>query len=499
MRTLDRRDFLNESALLASTAALLAGTTEILADEPQSANKGATEKLRVAVVGVRGRGMAHVHGFAGKNNCVITTVCDADKGVISRAMEDIDEKQGKAPKFEQDIRKVVADKDIDIIAIATPNHWHALMAIWAIQNGKHVYVEKPVSHNVLEGRRIVQAARKYKKICQAGTQSRSNTGMREAIAFLHSGKLGKVKLAKGLCYKLRPSIGKVKGPQQPPKTVDYDLWCGPAPKKPLMRKHLHYDWHWVWDTGNGDLGNQGIHEMDKARWGMGKNSLPRAVMSVGGRFGYIDDGETANTQVIYFDYGDSELVFEVRGWPSASPFPGKLSPKTPKAGTKKWPNFVGNIWYCENGMVVSTSYSGAVAYSKDGEVIKVFKGGRDQAHFDNFVKAVRSGKHTDLNGDIEEGHLSSAMCHLGNISHRVGSNEEFGKKDSPFGIKPADEAFAKMTEHLKANKINIEGAKYRLGKKLPLDQSKETFVGSREADKLLTREYRPGFVVPDKV
>src|SRR5262249_47869773 len=241
------------------------------------------ERLRVAVVGIRGQGCAHVGGFAGKHNCVVTVLCDADSAVLGRAMKIAEGQQKTAPRYVQDIRKVVEDKDIDVISIPTPNHWHALAAIWAMQNGKDVYVEKPVSHNVSEGRRIVEVARKERKVCQTGTQSRSMKGLRDAIAFLRSGKLGKVKLARGLCYKLRPSIGKVKGPQKPPSTVDYDLWCGPAPKKPLMRKSLHYDWHWVWDTGNGDLGNQGIHEMDKARWGLGKNTLARSVRSLGGR------------------------------------------------------------------------------------------------------------------------------------------------------------------------------------------------------------------------
>jgi predicted dehydrogenase len=499
MRNLDRRDFLNESALLASAAALLASGDDVLAAPKTADVKGpASDKLRVAVCGVRGQGFGHVRSYAGKNNCVITTICDADKGVIGNAMKHCTKVQGKEPRYEQDVRKVVADKDIDVISIATPNHWHALIAIWALQNGKHVYVEKPVSHNVLEGRRIVEASRKYNRICQTGTQSRSAGKFREAIAFMQSGKLGKVKLSKGLCYKRRKSIGKVTGPQEPPKTLDYDLWCGPAPKKPLMRKSLHYDWHWVWDTGNGDLGNQGIHEMDKARWGLGKNALPRSVMSVGGRLGYVDDGETPNTQVIYFDYGDCELIFEVRGWPSISPYPGKLSPQTPKGDSERWPNFIGNIYYCEDGIMVSPNDYGGVAYSKDGEVIRQFKTGGEN-HFANFLKAVRSGKREDQTADIEEGHLSSALCHLGNISHRVGSDEEFGRKETPFGIKVADECFAAMTDHLKANKINLEGVKYRVGKKLNLDPTKESFLGAPEADKLLTREYRAGFVVPDKV
>jgi hypothetical protein len=300
-------------------------------------------------------------------------------------------------------------------------------------------------------------------------------------------------LAKGFCYKLRPSIGKVKGEQKVPATVDYDLWCGPAPKKPLLRARLHYDWHWVWETGNGDLGNQGIHEMDKARWGLGKTELPRAVMSIGGRFGYVDDGETANTQIIHFDYGDSELVFEVRGWPSNSPFPGKASPKR---GSKA-SNFVGNVWYGADGFLVCPNYSSGVAYSKDGEILKRFTGEGD--HFGNFVKAVRSGKKEDLNADILEGHLSSAMCHLGNISYRLGKLGPLDKTKKPFNNQAADEATAGMVEHLEENKIKLEGLAVHLGRKLVIDAKTETFVGDKQANALLTREYRSGYVVPDKV
>ncbi len=316
MRSINRRDFLHDSALLAAAAGAGLLAKSPAAETAVAAKKGqVNDQLRVAVIGVHGRGMSHVGAFAGNNNLntVITTVCDADSAVIGRAMKSIEKKQGKAPKFEQDIRKVVEDKDIDIITIATPNHWHALAAIWALQNGKDVYVEKPVSHNVSEGRRIVETARKYNRICQTGTQSRSSTGLKEAMAFLHEGKLGKIKVARGLCYKPRGPIGKVSGPQPIPQSCNYDLWCGPAPKVPLMRKKLHYDWHWVWDTGNGDLGNQGIHEMDKARWGLNKHELAKSVVSVGGRFGYVDDGQTANTQICVFDYGDCELIFEVRG------------------------------------------------------------------------------------------------------------------------------------------------------------------------------------------
>ncbi|MBL8793425.1 MAG: Gfo/Idh/MocA family oxidoreductase, partial [Planctomycetia bacterium] len=287
MRFLNRREFLHESALWSAAVAAVSGL-RVPAVEAAAAQTGdANSQLRVAVIGVKGRGRDHLTGFAGKHNCLVTTVCDVDTTYADPAVKIVEKAQGKAPKFEQDLRRVMEDKNIDIISIATPNHWHALAAIWAMQAGKDVYVEKPVSHNVSEGRRIVEAARKYNKICQTGTQSRTNAGMRQSIDYVRSGKLGKVTLARGLCYKPRGTIGKVTGEQQIPGTIDYDLWCGPAPKKPLMRKNLHYDWHWTWDYGNGDLGNQGIHEMDKARWGLGKNELPKSALSLGGRFGYV--------------------------------------------------------------------------------------------------------------------------------------------------------------------------------------------------------------------
>src|SRR5947208_931857 len=357
MKFMNRREFIHDSAAL---SALLAGLNQIPVqgkEKTKTVKKGdVNEQLRIAVVGVNGRGKDHVKELAGRPDCFVATICDADEAVIGGAMSIAEKKQHKTPKFEQDIRKVMEDKTIDIVTIATPNHWHALAAIWAIQAGKDVYVEKPVSHNVSEGRRIVEAARKYNRICQTGTQSRSSTGLKEAMAFLHEGKLGKVKVARGLCYKLRPSIGKVDKPTDPPKGCNYDLWCGPAPMKPLMRRRLHYDWHWVWDTGNGDLGNQGIHEMDKARWGLGKMELPRSVLSFGGRFGYVDDGETANTQLCVFDYGDAELIFEVRGLPSDSPYPND------KKG-KRGDNFVGNIFYGSEGYLICPNYHSGAAYT----------------------------------------------------------------------------------------------------------------------------------------
>jgi predicted dehydrogenase len=491
MRSVSRREFLEDSAI----AAMLAGAGFLgnklqAADEPKVVKVGdANDRIRIACIGVHGQGRGHVGNYSSnhaKFNCEVAVICDVDEAVVGTPMKTAEQNQGKAPKYVKDLRKVMEDKSIDAVSIATPNHWHALAAIWAMQAGKDVYVEKPVSHNVSEGRRMVEAARAYKRICQTGTQSRSNTGMREAIAYVHSGKLGKLKVSRGLCYKSRPSIGKVSGPQEPPKTMDYDLWCGPAPNKPPMRNHprngtVHYDWHWIWDYGNGDLGNQGIHEMDKARWGLQKKTMPLSVVSIGGRLGYVDDGETPNTQICVFDYGDAQLIFEVRGL-KTDPFR--------KAG-------VGNIFHCENGIVVCPNYHSGIVFDNDGKELARFNGQAN--HFENFLKAVRSRKETDLNADILEGHLSSALCHLGNISYRLGEPQE-SIKDSVFynNIEGA-EALSRMEKHLKDNKVELDKTQLRVGRKLKINNETESFVNDKEADKLLTREYRKGFEVPSKI
>jgi predicted dehydrogenase len=478
---LTRRDFLRNSAAL---GAVLAQSSQLFAEPVSKAEKKGdnSDPLRVAVIGVNGRGKDHVQSFSGRHNCLVTTICDADSAVIGPAMKTVEKVQGAPPAYVQDLRKVLDDKNIDIVTIATPNHWHSLAAIWALQAGKDVYVEKPVSHNVHEGRILVETARNTGRICQTGTQIRSMPGIRQAIDFLHAGKLGKIKVARALCYKPRPSIGKVDGPQTVPTTIDYDLWCGPAPLKPLMRKNLHYDWHWTWDYGNGDLGNQGIHQMDVARWGLGKNELAQSVLSVGGRFGYVDDGETANTQICVYDYGDCELIFEVRGLPTK----------------KLLDTSVGNIFYGSDGYLVMNGYETGTAFNTKGEVIEKFGGPGD--HAANFVQAVRSRKPGDLNAPILEGHLSSALCHLGNISYRLGTEATFDSQSKTFGDdKEAGETFARMEEHLRDNSVPIDQTKYRLGRKLRIDPKTESFVNDKEADALLTRTYRKGFEVPEKV
>ena len=484
MDVFSRREFVNRSAILAAAAA---SATAAAQDKPVAAAAARpgrpNDKLRVAVVGVNGRDMAHVGGFAGKNNCEVTVVCDCDEGVIGKAMAQIEKTQGAAPKFEKDIRRLLENKDVDVISVATPNHWHALAAVWAMQAGKDVYVEKPASHNVREGAVMVAAARKYNRICQVGSQSRSNPGMRQAIEYVQSGKIGKVDLSIGLCHRDRKSIGKVTKPTDPPKTMDYDLWCGPAPKLPVMRSRVHYDWHWVYVTGNGDLGNQGVHEMDKARWGISKNTLPASVVSAGGRFGYVDDGDTANTQVSLFDYGDAQLVFEVHGLKTTD-YRG--------AG-------VGNIFVGSEGYVVCPNYMTGIAYDKDGKEVKKFAGGGDQHHFDNFVKAVRSRKAEDLYCDIAEGHLSAALCHLANISYLLGTETTFDR-DVP-GLTDstaAGEFMVRMKEHLTANGLDPAKCVGRAGPTLHIDPKTQTFTGNNaKANALLTREYRKGFELPN--
>ena len=476
-----RREFLEQSMFAAAAAAAMNGpVTAWAAEEKQSTSPN--EKLGVAVVGVKGRGGSHIGAFAGRKDSEILYICDVDSAIGNSRAEEVGKRQGgNRPKWEADLRKVLEDKRVDVVSIATPNHWHALAAIWAIQAGKDVYVEKPVSHNVMEGRRIVDAARKYKKICQTGTQSRSNPGLIDAIEYIKAGKIGEVKVARGLCYKRRPSIGP-RGEYAAPETVNYDLWLGPAPMAPVTRKQFHYDWHWQWAYGNGDLGNQGIHQIDIARWGLGVNELCQGVLSYGGRLGYEDAGETANTQIVIHDYGAKSLVFEVRG----------LETKAYKGAG------VGVIFEGTDGYVVMPSYDSAVAFDKDGKEVKKFKGEAD--HFANFVTAVRSRKSSDLNADILEGHLSSALCHLGNISYRLGETVPAAAAlERISALKTTDntkDTLDRTLEHLKDNKVDVASVKLTVGAALKVDPKTEGIPGNAAAAAMLTREYRAPFVVP---
>jgi len=481
-----RREFLEDSMFAAALAAAAGPATSVFAAD-EKAPTSAGDKLSVCCIGVNGRGNSHIGAFAGRDDTEITWICDVDERVGNNRADQIAKRQSRRPQFAKDLRKVFEDKSVDIVTIATPNHWHALAAIWAIQAGKDVYVEKPVSHNVSEGARIVDAARKHNRICQTGTQSRSNPGMREAIQYLHDGKLGPVKLARGLCYKRRGSIGP-KGMYEVPEYIDYNLWCGPAPMDPLTRPRLHYDWHWVWATGCGDLGNQGIHQMDISRWGLGQDQLAGKVISYGGRLGYEPNeaGETANTQVVICDYGDQTLVFETRG----------LNTKDYR-GAK-----IGVIFEGDDGFMVVPTYSSATVFDKAGNKVTSFNGGGDQHHYQNFLQAVRSRKHTDLNADIHEGHLSSALCHLGNVSLRTGQEASPDDIVERLGsVKTNDddnETFERTKAHLADNKVDVTKTRLTLGRQLTIDPKTETIPGDSAASALLTRDYRKPFVVPSK-
>lgn len=468
------------SALLAAAAATESlGPTEVVAQ--QANGNSPNERLNVAVIGVKSRGRNHISGFAGRHNCVVTHVCDPDSAVVGGA---ISSAQGSnpnrlRPEYVRDLRRIMDNNDIHIVSIATPNHWHSLAAIWAMQSGKHVYVEKPVSHNVWEGRRLVEISRATGKLCQAGTQIRSSTGVQQAIQYLQSGQLGALQVARGLCYKRRGSIGLTTGPQPIPATIDYNLWCGPASAGPLRRARLHYDWHWTWEYGNGDLGNQGIHQMDVARWGLNRNQLANSVLSVGGRFGYEDDGETANTQIAVFDYGNAELIFEVRGL-NTDDYRGAR---------------IGNVFHCANGYMVCPNYNSAVAYDRDGRQIRRWNGGGD--HYGNLVNAIRANRRQDLNGEIEEGHLSSALCHLANISYRLGTPTSFNGQASQFANdENMAETFNRMRQHLQANQVPLGSTQFHLGPRLTMNPETERFTNNNDANAMLTREYRAPFVVP---
>jgi predicted dehydrogenase len=490
MNFLDRRDFLKQSAGLAGliAAGYFAKDTLAAAQEAQPAQpRGANERLNIAVIGVRGRGRDHIGGLAGRNNCRVTHLCDVDTAVTPAAVKLVQGRQdgAPAPTVVQDLRRIMDNKDIHAVSIATPNHWHSLAAIWAMQAGKHVYVEKPVSHNIWEGRRLVEASRHFNKICQAGTQIRSNPGIREAIAFIQENKLGRCTVARGLCYKRRDTIGHVNGPQEPPRTMDYNLWCGPAANRPPQRNHrtngtVHYEWHWIWEYGNGDLGNQGIHQMDVARWGLGKAELPRSCISLGGRFGYVDDGETPNTQMAVMDYGEAQLIFEVRG----------LNPMGNYRNAQ-----VGNVFHCPDGYVVFTTYNTAIVFNNENREQRRFGGNGD--HYGNFVSCVRSGRRQDLKGEILEGHLSSALCHLANISYRLGRATPFDRRNGVLGEnREANETLTRMVDHLRAREVAIDKVMLTVGQRLNVDVQAETFGNDAAANRLLTREYRKGFEVP---
>jgi predicted dehydrogenase len=479
---ISRRDF--TTRLGAAAAGVVVGS-EILGSRVGAAPDvsgrilGANDRVVTASIGIRGQGNALKAGFARLKNVEIKTLCDVDANLADSRINDARLKDVPTfkPNFVQDLRKVLDDKDIDAVVVAVPNHWHALASIWAMQAGKHVYVEKPASHTVWEGRRMVDAATRYNRIVQVGTMNRSRPAVIDAIKFMKDGGIGKLYMARGLCFKRRAGIGKYPdGPMAPgsqyklneearpePVTYDqqylskvnYDMWLGPAPNRPFNPNRFHYNWHWHWDFGNGDTGNQGPHQFDIARWGLGKQEHPVKVSSSGGYFGPPASQETPDTQTALFEYADGTILeFGTRGG------------FTNDEGTQK----IGNLFYGSKGWVYIDgdgrewqSYMGNRNEKGPGskDAPKPSETGSDPnvltsieyAHYQNFVDAIRANDPKILTCDILEGHLSATLPHLANIAYRVGHT-------------------------------------------LVFDGKTETFKDDKKADALLTREYRKGYEIP---
>jgi len=488
-----RRTFLKSSSAMIATGA--ATFSALSASKPSTTAAsysrivGSNAALRGATIGVNSRGKDHIGGL----NSHLVALCDCDSKVLGAVAGDFEKKYERKVDQVQDYRKLLERDDIDFVSIATPNHTHSLIAITAILAGKDVYCEKPVSHNVWEGRQIVNAARKENRVVQCGTQSRSSVGLKAALDFANSGEMGKKLYAVGTCYKPRKSIGKLKSPLVIPEHIDYDLWCGPAEKRQLMRPQLHYDWHWDFNTGNGDMGNQGIHQMDIARWFLGHTTISPRVLSIGGRIGYDDGGDTPNTQTVIHDYEGAPIIFETRGLPAKKEFQDK-----------RWggsmDNYMGSqigvIVFYENGRMVIPSYSKATAFDNDGVLIKNFEQGGN--HYANFIDAVTKQDRSLLNAEILEGHLSSALCHTGGLSHQLGKTVSFKEiQDAVAGNERFADSVDRMLQHVQANEVNLAETPLTLGAELKFELETETAINNAAADKGLTRDYRKGFEVPN--
>jgi predicted dehydrogenase len=482
MPPITRRRFLKQAAAASSVFPLVT----IGGTKASGRVRGANEVIRVGVAGIHGQGNAHIDQYLALPNVQVTHLIDPDSSLFESRSRKVRDKGGNKPKCVQDIRRALEDKELDIVSIATPNHWHSLITIWACQAEKDVYVEKPMSYCVTEGRRCIEAAQKYGRMVLHGTQQRSSASRANEIAAVESGKYGRLLVSKGYCCKPRWSIGRQKPQKTPPGQLAFDLWLGPAPKQLYHGNLVHYNWHWFWDFGNGEIGTQGVHEIDVARWAIKGATLPGKVWSLGGRFAYDDQGQTPNTQMAVFEYGDVLLVFEVRG------LVGKH---------KAFPFKVQNEYYTDEGMIRAGRFyprKGGRGERLSRFDVRVTPGGA----WGSFLRAVRSRKSLDLNAPVEHGHYSSALCHLANISYRLGEQVPFNAKTKTLGDNPrVVETFMNLQENLKGVGVKLEDTRYRLGRVLTVDPKSEQFSGegAKEANALLTRNYRKPFVVPEKV
>ena len=475
----NRRDFLKRTVAGSALATFVVSGTKA-----SGRVLGANDRVRIAVAGINGRGQSHLKGFGPMKDVEVAYLVDPDSRLFASRSNIVKERAGNTPACVQDVRQALDDKNLDAVSIVTPNHWHALMGIWACQAGKDVYVEKPCSHNIFESRKLVEAARRYNRIVQHGTQRRSDPQWIQLTDDVRSGRYGKLLVSYGYASRSRLSIG-VKDPQEPPRELDFDLWLGPAPTQPFHTNLVHYNWHWAWDFGNGEIGNMGSHQLDVCRWAMPVGAAPKSVVSLGGRFGYKDQGQTPNTQLTMIDFGEVKLLLEVRGL----------------VGNDQWK--ITNEFYTDEGVIRDGKF---FAKGKSNGVLienAPPPGVPEQGprHLRNFIDCVRSRKREDLHAEILEGHRSTLLAHLGNISYRLGEDVPFDRLTKTFdGDKTFRESFEDMKRHLAdAGRLELANSTYRLGRTLSFDAQAEKFLGAPEANQLLSRPYRGPFVVPESV
>ena len=490
MVQINRRNFLKRS--VSTVAGSYIGLSSCRSSNAQAI--GANDEIRVAVAGIRGRGGGHINNFQGMKGVSVVALCDPDSQVLDQRITQFKKKYNLPVQGYADVRKILERKDIDALVIATPNHWHSLMTVWACQAGKHVYVEKPVSHSIWEGRKMVEAARKYNRIVQAGTQQRSCPAVQTAARDIQAGKYGKVLWIH--CSKLgaRGSIGKVTTPQPVPSNIDYNLWAGPAPMTPVMRKQFHYDWHWQWNWGDGEMGNWGIHYIDDLRHMLGWNSIPTKIIAAGNRFAWDDNGETPNMQFALMEYDGLKVVVDIRNLPDPQRRGGK-------SGAVYLQSRGGNYIQCEHASI-RLSRGGGGAYDKDGKRIHQYKGDGGGSHVRNYIEALRSGRRQDLNAEIEVCHFSTAMCHQANASFRAGRNASVDQVRRNMKIhEDALNTLNDMIEQIDGNGVDLKKTPFVLGPELTFDRRTEQFVGpnASPANRYLKCSYREPFVIHDNV
>jgi predicted dehydrogenase len=501
----NRRNFLQTTAAFAVPLLI-----------PRSAF-AASGKFGTLIVGAGSRGGNHAHYFGHDPRSRVLYVTDPYFKRAEMICSEVEKKYGYRPKALTDFRQALEDQSVDIVTCAAANHWHALTAIWAMQAGKHCYIEKPLTYNLHESKIIVALAQKTGVVFATGTQCRSTTNINELVSFIRSGGIGEVHFARVLCYKRRKTIGAL-GEYPIPESVDYDFWTGPAPLQPLTRKKLLYDWHWQRIFGNGDMGNQGSHQFDVARWILDVNRFPKSVITYGGRLGYDvetknpdyrDAGDTPNVLTSIYDFGDKSLVSEIRGL--ETPF------CTIPVGTKQG-TLVGVIAYGTDGYAIQgwhkagQTFAMSYAFDKKGQLIKEFKSADSngrmltqfelmERHVTNFLDAVAANDPKKVTSDARSGALSVALAHLGNTSYYLGENNTVSAtelKRTLQSVKSADdneETLSRTLEHLNANGVDLKRTPLSLGATLNIDTEKEIFIGNEQANAMMTREYRKGFEV----